>query len=550
MNEFFLIFSARLKTTINSLTQVNPIRIISFLFVISCFSGGSYYIFFRIFKYLSTVEIIGFALMDRTLEMGFFVFFIMLLFSNIITAFSTFYNNQELNFLFSLPLKPTSIYLAKLFENSLYASWATMVVALPLVIAYGICTKAQFLFYPLATISIFIYIIIPAAIASILIFFILYLFPQLKSRDVIILSLIFIIALNFLYIKINNPALLKILETENEQELLNFAVNLTTVGGKFVPSTWLSNILKGLKTLNKDGLFYFLLLSFVSLSTTIIAFFVAQLVYHRSWLAIAEHQTKRSRIKSLLSKYQKSGTKAFLFKDILLFIREPTQWVQLSVFVILLVIYIFSLRKTPLYFAFPLWRTIVSFANFAYISFVLSTLGVRFIFPSISLEHDGLWFIVSAPLSFKKIIKIKFFFNLCWAIIIFEGLLIFSNIFIKTDQRMYLLLPIIGLFVAASLVSINLGLGSRFPQFNEDNPSKIAAGTGGIITALASITYVGVSIIILANPAYNYLTSRYFHRPSNYLLIYSSLALFLAFNIFTIIVPLHLGMSALEKRDF
>lgn len=535
---------------VKSITSMNAIRIASFIFVISCFLAGSYYIFYRIFNYLMTIEIIGIALMDKIIEMAFFVFFIMLLFSNVITSFSTFYNDKELDFLFSLPVRPTSIYLAKLFENCIYASWATMVIAVPLIIAYGTTTEVQFLYYPISIISVLIYLIIPATIASMLIFTIFRLFPQLKSRDVIILSLVFVIGLTYLYIKINNPEILKIFETKNEQELLQFAANLTTVGGIYVPSTWLSNILKGLKVNLTQGLFYFLLLLFISLSTTIFAFFTAKVLYARSWLIVGERGTKGGRKKSLLSSYQPSSAKTFLFKDLLVFIREPTQWVQLSIFVILLTVYIFSLRRTPIYFRFPLWRTIVSFANFAYISFVLATLGVRFIFPAISLERAGIWFIASSPFSFKKIIKIKYFSNLLTAIIIIEGLLIFANFFIKTDPRMYLIMPLIALFFAASLVSINLGLGSKFPQFNEDNPSKIAAGSGGIIAALASITYVAVSIIILATPAYNYLTNKYFNRPSNAYVFYFAFLIFLIFNALTVVFPLSLGMKALERKDF
>lgn len=115
---------------------------------------------------------------------------------------------------------------------------------------------------------------------------------------------------------------------------------------------------------------------------------------------------------------------------------------------------------------------------------------------------------------------------------------------------MYLTMPFIALFFAASLVSINLGFGSRFPQFNEDNPSKIAAGSGGIIAALASITYVAISIIILATPAYNYLTNKYFNRPSNEFVIYLSFAFFFVFSVLTIIFPLRLGIKSLEQRDF
>jgi hypothetical protein len=115
---------------------------------------------------------------------------------------------------------------------------------------------------------------------------------------------------------------------------------------------------------------------------------------------------------------------------------------------------------------------------------------------------------------------------------------------------MYILMPAIALFVAASLVSINLGLGARFPQFNETNPSKIAAGSGGVVAALASIAYVGISIIILATPAYHYITSKYYGRPVNQLMILAPLIVFLLLNTITIIFPLRIGLKSLEQRDF
>ncbi|MCK4453195.1 hypothetical protein KAU59_02450, partial [candidate division WOR-3 bacterium] len=159
MKDFRIIFFTYIKIIAKTITSTNAIRLASFIFVIGCFLAGSFYILFRVFTYLMAIEIIGSALMDRVIEMTFFVFFIMLLFSNVITSFSTFYNDKELDFLFSLPVRPTSIYLAKLFENCIYASWATMVIALPLVIAYGISTSAQPLYYPVSIISILVYLI-------------------------------------------------------------------------------------------------------------------------------------------------------------------------------------------------------------------------------------------------------------------------------------------------------------------------------------------------------------------------------------------------------
>ncbi len=550
MREFWLLLRSHIKTVITSITTMGAFRLVSFVFVITCFLLGSYYLFFRIFAYLLSVEMIGPGLTDRLIEMSFFVFFTMLLFSNVITSFSTFYNDKELDFLFSLPVKPTSVYLVKLIENYLYASWATMILAVPLVIAYGVTTEAPLLYFPLSLLGVLVFPLIPAALASIFIFSLLRLFPRLKARDIILLSLGLIMALTFLYMKITNPGLLKLFETENERELLLFASNLTTIGGSYVPSTWLSNILRGLSTAQVSGFFYSALLFVVSLATTILAYLVAKFLYVQSWLLIGEHVTRRRFKRSLLSFHSARPTRTFLMKDILTFVREPTQWVQLSMFTILLIVYIFSLRRTPMYFTFPLWRTIVSFANFAYISFVIATFGVRFIYPAVSLERAGIWLLGSSPLSFRKIIAVKYLSNLFLAIIIIEALLIFSNVVIRTDNSVFFIMPIIALFVAASLVSINLGFGSRFPHFNEDNPSKIAAGSGGIIAALASITYVGISLIILAAPAYNYLASEYFNRPVNYPVIYLALAVFVFLNILTIGIPLKIATRSLMYADF
>ncbi|UCF70192.1 MAG: hypothetical protein JSW49_08310 [candidate division WOR-3 bacterium] len=541
---------ARARMFNASVRSLSAVRTASFVFVIACFVGGAYYVFFRVFGYLTTVEVIGPALLDRVIEMALFVFFIMLLFSNVITSFSTFYNNRELDFLFSLPVPPTSIYLTKLLENCLYASWATLTIAFPLIVAYGITTGAPALYYPLSILSVLIYMVIPAAVASTLIALILRVFPKLGPREVIMISLALILGLTYLYVRINNPNLLKIFETENEQMLLLFAAQLTTVGGIYVPSTWLSNIIKGFNGNTTVTVFNFLLLSFVSASSVTVAFLVAKTCYVRSWLSSGEHTSKESKRRSLLWKPQRQTARAIFLKDLLIFVREPTQWVQLSIFLILLVVYVMSLRRTPIFFTFPLWRTVVAFANFAYISFVLATLGVRFIFPTMSLERAGIWAIVSSPLSFRKILLTKYFFSLTTAVIIIEFLLISANLFIKVERGLYFVMPVIGLFVAAALVSINLGLGSKFPHFSEDNPSRIAAGTGGIIAALISITYVAISILLLATPAYNYLSHTFMARPVNYLLVYAGFALFIAVSICAIFIPLRIGITSLERRDY
>ncbi len=551
MNNIRSIFGIRLRLVLKYFTPGrHKIPRITFFIILSSFLIGGYYTFFRIFSYLNTVEIIGPAIMARTLEMILFVFFLMLMFSNIISSFSTFYNNQELNFLFSLPVFPTTIYLAKLFENALYSSWATFAMAIPLFLAYGISNNASAIYYPVSLIGFVIFLLIPAGIASLIIFLIVRLFPGLKPRNIIFLSLVLILLLMFMYIKIGNPGLLRIFETENERELIQFAANLTTVGGTYVPSTWLSNTLRDFVQVQSSGFFYLLLLVAVATSIVGIAYAFARVIYHKSFLQIAESKGRTNTKKSVLTEHQTNPDYAFLQKDTLLFIREPTQWVQLAIFVILLIVYIFSLRRTPIFFSFSLWNVIISFANFAYVSFVIATLGVRFIFPAISLEKKGIWIISSSPFSLKRTIIIKYLFYLVIGIIIMETLLVLANLFIRTAPIIFYFSLLIGIFVAASLISINLGIGCIFPQFNEDNPSKIASGSGGIIAALVSIAYIVLVAAIFAAPVRNYLFSWYFKRPLNLNLVLFSFTLFSIITFCAIYLPVKFGIDSMEKRDF
>ncbi|MEO0225948.1 MAG: hypothetical protein ABIL05_03230 [candidate division WOR-3 bacterium] len=528
------------------------VKILSFIIVISIFMIGSFLFFFKVFKYLKGIEAIGSALITKTIETAFFIFFNMLVFSNIITSFSTFYRSGELNLLFSLPIPPKSIFLAKFLENSFYASWATLIFSLPLILSFGLIMQVDPIYYPLTIIALIPFMIIPTSIGSLITIFLSKLFPGLKPREIIITSLILIGGLSFLYIRASNPAIFKIFETENEEDLIKFVSNLGSIGAVYLPSTWLVHILNGfLPVFHLEGLQYFLVLIFTGVSTLIIATLISDRIYRSSYLSIAEQMGGRvkKKGKSLLIKYGGTPGRSILLKDILIFIRDPSQSVQLIIFFGLIIIYIFSLRRTPIYFTIPLWRTVIAFANLGYVSFVLATLGVRFIFPAISLEGESIWFLRSAPITTSKVFKIKYLFNLIVVFLLIEILSLMCNLVIKTDTYFIVLSALVFIFVGASFVSINLGLGALLPQFNESNPSKIASGAGGVFAALASLAYVGILVTILAGPVHSILTSHFWGRHMRPSMIVLSVIAFIVLNFTATFVPISLGIKSLKDCE-
>lgn len=364
--------------------------------------------------------------------------------------------------------------------------------------------------------------------------------------------MILIGGLSIIYIKVNNPNLFKIFETENEEDLVRFATQLGTIGSAYLPSNWLVNIMKGflVNSLPRALLFSAVTVS-AGVSCLIIATFVSDRIYRPSWLLITERSNVfvKKKGKSLIIKHSTSPARAILTKDILTFIRDPSQWVQLLIFFGLIMIYLFSLRRTPIYFSLPLWRTIIAFANLGYVSFVLATLGVRFIFPAISLEGEGIWLLKAAPITMKKLYLTKYLFNLVIILLLIELLAFMCNSVIKTEFYFTLVSAFIFVFVCTSFVSIDLGLGVALPQFNESNPSKIASGAGGVFAALASLSYVGILVSILAGPVHSIIGSHFWGRHMRPSMIIFSVITFIVLNLAAIIIPTAFGIRSIRSRE-
>jgi ABC-2 type transport system permease protein len=105
------------------------------------------------------------------------------------------------------------------------------------------------------------------------------------------------------------------------------------------------------------------------------------------------------------------------------------------------------------------------------------------------------------------------------------------------------------LFFACSLVSISIGFGAGMPDLKESNPSKIASGPGGILAAVTSLAYVGLSVSIMAWPGYAYLASEMGDTPLPSLPLIISGAAFLVLSAAATGLPLYIGMKSLSARE-
>jgi ABC-2 type transport system permease protein len=191
---------------------------------------------------------------------------------------------------------------------------------------------------------------------------------------------------------------------------------------------------------------------------------------------------------------------ALVLKDARLFWRDPAQWIQFMIFFGLLCIYVINLRNVAFNFQNPFWETMISYLNLAASSLTLSTLTTRFVFPQFSLEGRMLWLVGLAPIGLRKVLLQKFWTSCFTTSVITVSLMIISSVMLHLPWLRVAFFAVSIALMSATLSGLSVGLGALFPNFKEDNPSKIVSGFGGTLCLVASFLYITLFVTLVALP--------------------------------------------------
>lgn len=551
----FTLLSTRIKTALRSTFVLKPqniVRLSSYIFVIVCFLSGGGIFFYLIFRYLETVEIIGHILAKRIISLAFLIFLTMILLSSIITALSTFFRSKEVEFLMSLPLPIEKIFLSKFFENTFYCSWATIIAAVPLTWAFGLSQKYPFGFYPLSLFALILFILIPSALGVMFLILIVNIMGNITRRRLTYIIILFI-SLFLIFLFITKPSILRVPYTEDINEINAYVAQLK-IDNRFLPSDHLVKFLS--EPFSPSSNRFLLLLFTTAIFSITLSYGVALGFYRRGWNNSFESVSSGYKrgfsnlLFILLRKFKISqGVSSLIVKDVRMFIRLPSQWGQALIFSVLLLTYIISLKRTPYYFNTPYWLAIISFINLGFTGYIIATLSARFVYPAISLEGRTIGFLLSSPIRLREFFNEKFLISFVPNWFLAEFLIITSNIFLKSTVSFTLICVGITTVYTLTIVSISIGFGALFPDFTESNPSKIAAGGGGVLTAILSLFYIALSTIIIAIPTRRFIASQFQLQPFYLKNSFFYIVLFVLVSFLFSVFPLIAGIRSLRRME-
>ncbi len=198
---------------------------------------------------------------------------------------------------------------------------------------------------------------------------------------------------------------------------------------------------------------------------------------------------------------------ALIKKEILQFLREPSQWIHLLIMVLLILIFSLSLMNYKIFTDQPFLQSVSYIIIYLFTAFLISALSVRFAYPIIGLEAENFWRIKSAPIIMAKFFNIKLFFILIPVLFLSLVLSVFTSWQFRSIHFIFGVLNFSLICLTIVTVSMNISAGALFSTYKEKNPIRIASTQGASLTFLVSLfflTIVSVIIFLMLLQFYEY----------------------------------------------
>ncbi|HEX5436222.1 MAG TPA: hypothetical protein VFW98_03630 [Gemmatimonadaceae bacterium] len=508
----------------------------------------------RMLTYFHGVPEIGALLAGKLLGLVFLSFLGILLLSNVISALSTFYLARDLDLLVSAPVDWLTLYGAKLVETLVHSSWMVVLMAVPIFVAYGWVYHAGPLFVLVAAGTFLPFLVIPAVAGSAVTTILVNVFPARRARDILGVVTVLSAGGVVLLFRLLRPE--RLARPDGMRSLVAFVEALRTPSSPFLPSEWVRGGIMSSLLGASDPLSFYLLWS-TAAAMIVLGALLHRALYGRGFTKAQESAERmiRARVARYVGHLALAPfgivRRELVMKELRVFFRDSTQWSQLILLAVLVIVYIFNIRVLPLHgdgISFFLVN-IIPFLNLVLAGFVLASVAARFIFPAVSVEGRTLWLLKSSPMPMKALLWSKFWTGVLPLLVLALAIVAITGVMLQVSAFMMLVsLGTITLMTFA-IGGLALGLGAVFPQYETENVAQIPTSFGGLIFMMSSVALIGAIIVLEARPVYSYLRARTFGTAPDPAEMAIGFALAALLCVATTVVPIRVALRRLEGAE-
>ena len=454
------------------------------------------------------------------LTKGYSLIFVIIFFIQILNGFAlslnTYYQSKDLEILFTSPVNRTSLFLSKLFETHIKASWMLIIFGVPLLVSSGLLHHVNFPYYCYGLMLFIAFSIIPVNLGIGITIVLSSVFHIRRMKKYFLSAGMIGIVLVVTLLRIFRPE--RFVNPELFANLALFLSEMKTPSFIMLPSRWLSEAVFAFlgNTWNSTTLIFIALLLLTPYMTTLLIYFVFMRYHARGWVQLQEggNLTREGRAHpspglSLRLFQRLTGmldpqSGMLMAKDFLCQARDTKYIHQLLILVSLIIIYLFSIASLPLNwegYATQL-KYIIAFFNLGLILIIIASLCVRLVYPGVVSEGITLWIMKTSPVTPKRYLWTKFLFFFIPVFVLGQVLTVFSSVFIGIEGAFILLIISTTALLSFSLVSLAITFG--IADVKRGAVSQEQGRTGSTAHILISIFLILVTLALEVVPLFLY----------------------------------------------
>lgn len=509
---------------------------------------------YRLLNYFAGIAEIGAFLATKLLGLILLSLFGILILSNVVTALSSFFLAKDLDLLVSAPVDWLRLYLAKLIDTFVHSSWMVGLVAVPILTAYGLSYHGGILFPLIALAAMLPALLIPTALGSALTLLLVNIFPAKRTKDILSVIAVVSAAGVLLALRLIRPE--RLTRPEGFRSLVEFISVLRTPASPWLPSEWAAQAM--MSWLNgAPDLFPFYLLWSTAGAAMVVGAALHRYLYPRGFTKSQESGGQATGIRRgrglagrMLApwgvvRYQ------LLLKEVRTFFRDTTQWSQLILLAVLVVVYVFNVKFLPLHgpgMTFFL-SNVIPFINIVLSGFVIASIAARFIFPGVSLEGRTLWLLRSSPLDMKMLLWAKFWVGTLPLLVLAMVLVFVTGVLMEIGTLMMAVSVMTITLLTFGIAGLALGFGAMFPRFETENAAQIPTSFGGLLLMMSAVVLIGSVVMLEAVPIYRRLGAQMYGLGASDNETWLGFALVVAICIAATFIPIRIATREMRRLE-
>lgn len=534
------------------------VRSVSILFSSLLVSGFGFATSIAGFSFLANQKLpLGGDIVGLLLDLFFLSTGTLLCLSTGLILFGSLFDSQESAFLLSKPVADDRVFAHQFIGALLFSSAALVLLALPLLLAYGLAMDAGPLYFLLLPAYFLATPLLPGSLGAILCLGLVRWIPRRRKEALAALGVLLVLgALVWIGIGLRNLRFAK----PGDDEVLNEVLgHVRFASAAWLPTHWQSQGLRQAARGQWEPALRYLSLS---LTTGLMAFCLSAWVARR-WYRIGLDRLSQQERRQHTGRFAwldhlptimpglTRQEKSLLVKDFRTFRRDVRQWGQGLLFLVILSFYFSSLRRM-----FPgdipqAFRNGLSLLNIGVVGMLLCASCGRFVFPLVSLEGRRVWLLGLTPISRLLWVRGKFFFSLLLCLLFALPLVALSDTMLEMPLPAMLVHQVTAIYLSCGLSGLASGLGAVWPSFQEKDPSRIAVGYGGTLSLVISLAFLLGCMSLTALPWHLARAAGGEEFPRwGWLLVFPGMLAGTALTGLATLFPLHAGRVRLDAMEF